>query len=322
MKLPRRAFLHLAAGAAALPATLQIASAQSYPTRPVRIIVGFPAGTTPDVIARLAAQWLSERLGQQFAVENRPGASSNLAAEAVIRAPPDGYTLLFVTAANAINATLYENLNFDLGRDIVPVTGIVRVPNIMEVSTSFPARTVPEFIAYAKANPGKINMASPGNGTTPRLTGELFKMMTGIDMTVVTYRENPMPDLLAGRTDVYFGSSESVEYIRTGKLRALAVTSAQRSPALPDVPAVSEFVPGYEGASWEALGAPSNTAPEIVEKLNAAMNAGLADAGLKARFADLGGTPLAGSSAELGKFIAEDIDKWRKVIKFFGIKAE
>lgn len=321
MRLARRKFLHLA-WAAALPALPRIAEAQAYPTRPVRIIVGFPAGTTPDVIARLAAQWLSERLGQQFAVENRPGASSNLAAEVVARAPSDGYTLLFVTAANAINATLYENLNFDLGRDIAPVTGIVRVPNIMEVSPSFPAKTVPEFIAYAKANPGKINMASVGNGTTPRLTGELFKMMTGIDMAVVTYRENPIPDLLAGRVDVFFGSSESIEYIRAGKLHALGVTSAQRSPALPDVPAIAEFVPGYQGGSWEALGAPKSTAPEIVEKLNAAMNAGLADAGLKARFADLGGTPLAGSAAELGKFIAEDIDKWGKVIKFFGIKAE
>src|SRR5580698_3084984 len=311
----RRNFLQFAAATAAVSAMPRRALALDYPNHPVRLVIGFPPGGPTDIYGRLIGQWLSQRLGQPFVIENRPGAGSTIGVSEVVHSAPDGYTLILVSTSAAISATFYSNLDFNLVRDIAPVCGVTLVPMVMVVHPSVPAGTVPEFIAYAKANPGKINMASVGNGTTPRLTGELFKMMTGIDMAVVTYRENPIPDLLAGRVDVFFGSSESIEYIRAGKLRALGVTSAQRSPALPDVPAIAEFVPGYQGGSWEALGAPKSTAPEIVEKLNAAMNAGLADAGLKARFADLGGTPLAGSAAELGKFIAEDIDKWGKVIK-------
>ena len=276
MKLPRRQFLHLAAGAAALPAVSRIAWAQAYPTRPVRIIVGFAAGGAADIIARLIGQWLSERLGQPFVIENRPGAGSNIATEAVVRAPPDGYTLLLVGTANAINATLYDKLNFNFIRDIAPVAGIIRVPNVMVVNPSVPAKTVPEFIAYAKANPGKINMASGGIGTAAHVSGELFKMMAGVDMVHVPYRgaAPALTDLLGGQVQVMFASMpSSIEHIRAGKLRALAVTTATRSEALPDIPTVGEFVPGYEASAWYGVGAPKDTPAEIVDKLNKEINA-------------------------------------------------
>jgi tripartite-type tricarboxylate transporter receptor subunit TctC len=325
MKLPRRQFLHLAAGAAALPVVSQVATAQTYPTRPVRVTVGFPAGGVADILARLIGQRLSERLGQPFIVENRPGASSNVATEAVVRAPPDGYTLLMVGTPNAINATLYDKLNFDFIRDIAPVASINRGPLVMEVNPLVPARTVPEFIAYAKANPGKINMASPGNGTAGHVAGELFKMMTGVNMLHVPYRGTPqaITDLLGGQMQVTFDPViSSIEHIRAGKLRALAVTTATRSEALPDIPTVADFVPGYEATQWNGIGAPRNTPAEIVDKLNKEFNAVLADPGIKVRFADLGLTVLAGSPAGLGKFIAEETEKWGKVVKLAGIKPE
>jgi tripartite-type tricarboxylate transporter receptor subunit TctC len=325
MKLPRRRFLHLAAGAAALPTVTRFAWAQAYPSRPVRIIVGFAAGGGVDIAARLIGQWLSERLGQQFIIENRPGAGTNIATETVARAPADGYTLLLVNPANAVNATLYDKLNFNFMNDFAPVAGIMRVPNIMQVNPSVPAKTVPEFIAYAKANPGKVNMASGGSGGGDHMAVELFKMMTGLVMIHVPYRgaAPALTDLIGGQVQVMFASlPASIEYIRAGKLRALAVTTATRSEALPDIPAVSELVPGYEASNWYGVGVPKKTPVEIVEKLNREINAAFVDPRMKARFADLGGTSLAGSPADFGKLIADETEKWGKVVKFAGLKPE
>ena len=325
MKLPRRQVLHLAAGAAALPAVSRLAWAQAYPTRPVRLIVPFgPAGAS-DITARLIGQWLSERLGQQFVIENRPGAGGNIGTEAVVRAAPDGYTLLYVTTPNAVNATLYDKLNFNFIRDIAPVAPIVRFPYIMVVNPSVPAKTLPEFIAYAKANPGKINMASVGIGSTPHINGELFKVMTGTNMVHVPYRSAAavMTDLLSGQVQLYFGTTaSSLEYVRTGKLRALAVTIERRLDALPDIPTVGDFVPGYEATNWYGIGAPRNTPVEVIEKLNKETNAGLAEPKIKARLADLGGAVLALSPAEFEKLIADETEKWGKVVKFLGTKAD
>ena len=325
MKLPRRRFLHLAGGAVALPALPRFAAALDYPVRPVHIVVGFPPGGTTDIFARLIGQWLSERLGQQFIIENRPGASANIGTETVVRAVPDGYTLLNDSVANAITATLYDKLSFNFIRDITPVASIARVPLVMEVNPSVPARTVPEFIAYAKSNPGKLSMASPGNGTAGHVAGELFKMMTGIDMVHVPYRGGApaLTDLLGGRVQVIFDPMpETIEYIRADKLRPLAVTSAVRSEALPDIPTVGEFVPGYEANLWDGIGAPRNTPAEIIDKLNNEINAVLADPKMKARLADLGAVPMPMTPAEFGKYIADDTEKWAKVIKFAGIKLE
>jgi tripartite-type tricarboxylate transporter receptor subunit TctC len=325
MKLPRRKFLRLAAGAAALPAVSHFAWAQTYPTRPVRLVVGFPPGGGTDIIARLIGEWLSERLGQQLVIENRPGAGSNIATEGVVRAAADGYTLLLVSAAHAINATLYDRLNYNFLRDIAPVAGVIRVPNLMEVNPSLPPKSVPEFIAYAKANPGKVNYASGGNGTAQHLSGELFKMMTGVVMVHVPYRGDApaLTDLIGGQVQVMFGSiPPSVEHIRAGKLRALAVTTATRSEALPDIPTVSDFVPGYEASAWYGIGAPRNTPAEIVDKLNKEINAALSDPKIKARLADLGGTVLSGSPADFGKLIADETEKWGKVIRAANIKPE
>jgi len=325
MKVPRRKFLHLAVAAAALPVVSEITRAQTYPARPVRVIVPFGSAGATDIVARLIGQWLSERLGQPFVIENRPGAGGNLGIEAVVRAPPDGYTLALVGAPSAINATLYEKLNFNFIRDIAPVANIIRFPNVMVVNPSVPAKTVPEFIAYAKANPGKLNMASPGNGSTPHVTGELFKMMTGINMVHVPYRSVAagMTDMLSGQVQVTFGTAAStLTYIRAGTLRALAVTTATRSEALPDLPAIAEFVTGYEASAWFGVGAPRNTPAEIVNKLNTEINACLADPGLKARLADLGGITLVGSPADFARLIAEETAKWAKVVKFSGAKAE
>ena len=325
MKLPRRKFLHLAAGAAALPAVSRFAWAQAYPTRPVRWVVGFAPGGATDIMARLMGQWLTERLGQPVVIENRPGAGSNIGTEAVVNAPPDGYTLLLISPAHAVNATLYDKLNFNFIRDIAPVASISREPNVMVVNLSVPAKTIPEFIAYAKANPGKINMASSGNGTSVHVSGELFKMMTGVNMVHVPYRgAGPaLTDLLGGQVQVMFATMPSaIEYIRAGKLRALAVTTAARSAALPDIPTVGEFVPGYEASSVFGVGVPKNTPAEIVDKLNKEINAALADPKMKARLADLGGTPLAGSPADFGKLIAEETEKWAKVVKFSGARPD
>jgi tripartite-type tricarboxylate transporter receptor subunit TctC len=325
MKLPRRNFLHLAAGAAALPAASRIAWAQAYPTRPVRLIVGFAPGGTTDITARLIGQWLSERLGQQFLIENRTGAATNIATEAVVRAPADGYTLLLVTASNAINATLYDKLGFNFIRDIAPVAGIIRYPLVMQVNPSFPAKTVPEFISYAKSNPGKVSYGSGGIGTSIHVASELFKMMAGIEMIHVPYRGGApaMTDLMGGQIQVVFNPlPESMEHIKAGKLRPLAVTGATRSEALPDVPTVGDFVPGFEASALQGIGAPKDTPAEIVDKLNKEINAGLADPRLKARFADLGATVFVVSPADFGKFIADETEKWAKVIKFAGAKAE
>jgi len=324
MKLPRRRFLHLAAGAAALPAVSRVARAQAYPSRPVRIIVGFPAGGPNDFHARLMGQWLSEQLGQQFIVENRPGAGGNTGTEAVVRAAPDGYTLLLASSSDAINATLYDRLPFNFLRDIAPVAGIIRNRLVVEVNPSFPAKTIPELIAYAKANPGKIDMASGGNGSAMHVAGELFKMMTGVSMVHVPYRgEAPaLTDLISGQVQVMFGTvTASLAYIRAGKLRALAVTTTTRSEALPEVPPVGDFVPGYEVSTWVGIGAPRGTPPEVIERLNREINAGLQSPSIMARYADLGATAFAGSPADFGKFMAEDTEKWAKVIKFAGIKA-
>jgi tripartite-type tricarboxylate transporter receptor subunit TctC len=325
MKLRRRQFLQFAAGAAALPAMSRFAWAQSYPTRPVRIVVPFAPGGPTDVVARLISQWLSERLGQQFVVDNRPGAGGNIGTEAVVRVPPDGYTLLLVTPPSAINATLYAMLSFNFIRDIAPVAGIIRQPLIMQVSPSVPAKTVPEFIDYAKSNPGKLSMASAGNGSVPHVAGELFKMMSGVDMVHVPYRGGvpALTDLLGGQVQVYFGTvSGSVEHIKTGKVRGLAVTTATRLEALPDIPTVGEFLPGYEASTWQGIGAPKHTPNEIVDRLNKEINAGLADPTTRARLADLGGTVLAGSPADFGKLIADETEKWAKVIRVAGIKAQ
>jgi tripartite-type tricarboxylate transporter receptor subunit TctC len=321
MKLPRRRFLHLAAGAAALPVASQIARAQAYPTRPVRIIVPFPAGQATESVARLMAQSLSERLGQGFVIENRTGAGGNIGTEAVVRAPPDGYTLVLTGLSSVFNVTLYEKLNFDFIRDIAPVASIGGSPYVMVVNPAVPAKTVPEFIAYAKANPGKINMASSGNGAVSHVFGELFKMMTGTNMIHVPYRGGYVPDLLGGQTQVVFGTIAScIQLIVTGKLRALAVTTATRSPTLPDVPAMGETVPGYDATQWYGLGAPRNTPVAIVGKLNSEINAGLADPTLTARLAGIGVDPMSMTSADFGNLIADETEKWGKVIRAANIK--
>ena len=325
MKLPRRKFLHVAAGAAALPALPRVASALDYPTRPVHLLVGFAAGGPLDTSARLIGQWLSERLGQPFVIENRPGAGSNLATEIVARAPPDGYTLLEASAANAWNAALYDNLSFNFIRDIALVAGVRRAAGVMEVNPSVPVRTVPEFIAYARANPGRINMATGGAGSAPHLYGELFKMMAGVDLVTVNYRGSApaLPDLIAGQVQVMFDVViSSIGHIRAGKLRPLGVTTTARLDVLPDVPPISDFLPGYEASSWDGIGAPANTTPEIVGILNKQVNAALADPTFKTRLADLGAEPFAGSPAEFGKFIVDYTEKWGKVIRAAGIKAE
>jgi tripartite-type tricarboxylate transporter receptor subunit TctC len=326
MKLPRRRFLYLAAGAATLPAVSRIAWAQAYPARPVRIIVGFAPGGTTDIAARLIGQWLSERLGQPFVIENRPGASTTIGTEVVVRAPADGYTLLLATTASAINTTLFEGkLSYNFLRDIAPIASIISAPNVMVVNPSVPAKSVPEFIAYAKANPRKLNMASPGTGSPPHLFGELFMMMTGTSMIHVPYRGSgpALVDLLAGQVQVGFDPMPaSIEYIRAGKLRALAVTTAKRSEVLLDIPALSDFLPGYEASFWGGFGAPKDTPVEIVDKLNKEINAGLADPKIKARLADLGGTPLPGSPADFAKLLADDTEKWAKVIRAANIKPD
>jgi len=323
VKLLRRRFLRLAVGAVALPAVSCVARAESYPSRPVHVVVGFPPGSGPDIVARLLGQKLLERLGQSFIVENRPGAGSNIATETVVRAPADGYTLLFAAASNAINATLYANLTFDFMRDIAPVASVVSTPFVLASNLAVPAKTVPEFIAYAKANPGKVNMASPGNGTTPHLCGELFKMMTGVDIVHVPYRANYMPDLLGGQVQIAFSTAtQLVEYISAGKLRALGVTSAMRIEALPDVQAIGESVPGYEGIGWFGVGVPKGTPSEIVEKLNAEVNAAVANPDIKGRLVALGVVPMSMTSAAFGKFIATETEKWAKVIKVAGIKPQ
>jgi tripartite-type tricarboxylate transporter receptor subunit TctC len=325
MKLPRRNFLHLAAGAAALPSMSCFAWAQAYPTRPVRLIVGFAAGGGYDIVARLIGQWLSERLGQAFVIENRPGAATNIATEAVVRAPPDGYTLLLIGSTNAINATFYQKLNFNFIGDIAPVSSITQQPQAMLANPSFPAKTIPELIDYAKANTGKVNMSSPGAGTISHLAGELFKMMAGVNLVHVPFGGNgpALTALLGGQVEVSVASlPSSIEYIRTGKLRGLAVTTAMRAEALPDVPSVGEFVTGYDVTAWYGVGAPKGTPVDIIDKLNRELDAGLADPKLKARLADFGGTPLALSPADFGKFIAQEIEKWGKVIRATNIKAD
>jgi len=325
MKTHRRQFLQLATGAAALPALSRVARAQSYPTRPVRLIVSVPAGGSPDIIGRLIGQWLSERLGQPFVVENKPGASANIGTELVVKAPPDGGTLLLAMSANAINPALYHHLNFNFIRDTVPVASIARIPLVMDVNLSIPAKTVPEFIAYAKANPGKINLASAGSGTPLYVAGELFKMMAGVKMTDVLYQGEAaaMPDLLSGQVQALFGvMPASLGYIRSGKLRALAVTTATRQQVLPDVPAMAEFLPGYEASGWYGIVAPKGTPPEIVDTLNKQVNAALADPKMRKRFTDLGCDVFTGSPADFEKFIENETAKWAKVIKFAGIKTD
>jgi tripartite-type tricarboxylate transporter receptor subunit TctC len=326
MKLARRQFLHLAAGAAALAAVSPMARALTYPTRPVRMIIGFPAGGSPDIVARLVGHWLSERLGQQFVIENRPGAAGNIGTEVAVRAPPDGYTILLAGSANATSAALYNRLNFDFIRDIVPVAGIMRVPNVMVVNPSLPVKTVAEFIAYAKANPGKVNFASSGNGSTLHLAGELFKVMTGVNMVHVPYRGGApaaVTDMLGGQVQVMFDNmTNSIEHIRAGKLRALAVTTATRWAGLPDIPTVGDFVPGFEVSAWYGVGVPRNTPADIVETLNKEINAALADPNMKARLSDLGGTVLPGSPADFGKLIADETEKWAKVIRAANIKPQ
>jgi tripartite-type tricarboxylate transporter receptor subunit TctC len=325
MNFPRRKFLQLTAGAAALPALPPIARAQAYPAKPVRFIIGYTSGGSADITARLMGQWLSDRLGQPFIVESRPGAGTNIATEAVVRSPPDGYTIFLVAPANAINATLYDKLNYNFLRDIAPVAGIIRFPNVMEVNPLVPAKTVPEFIAYAKANPGKINMASSGNGSTIHMSGELFKMMTGINMVHIPYRGGApaLTDMLGGQVQVMFDNvPTSLEHIRSGALRPLAVTTATRLGLLPDVPTVAEFVPGYESSAWYGIGVPRNTPPEIIDLLNRVVNAGLTDPNLKTRFTDLSAVVLPGSPADFGKLLVDETEKWGKVVKFAGVKAD
>jgi tripartite-type tricarboxylate transporter receptor subunit TctC len=324
MKLARRRFLHLAALALGVPAIAR-ATAQAYPAHPVRIDVGFAAGGAPDIAARLIAQWLSERFGQQFVIENRPGAGGNIATEAVIEAPADGYTLLMAGLQNAVNATLYEKLKYDFVRDMVPVASVDHENYCMEVHPSFPAKTVGEFIAYAKANPGKLNMASPGNGTGPHMAGELFKIMAAVDMVHVPYRGSPpaLTDLLAGQVQMMFSPmSSSIEYVKAGKLRGLAVTSGTRSEALPDLPTIGEFIPGYEATGWFGICAPKKTPAEIVDRLNQEINAGLADPKIRARFADLGATVFAGSPSGFAKHIADETEKWGKVVRTANLRAD
>ena len=325
MKCPRRQFLQLALAAAAASWFPHSASALDYPTRPVRLIVPVAAGGGADIVARLMGQWLSERLGQQFIVEDRPGGGTNIGTEMVARAPADGYTLLLVNLTHAINATLYEKLNYNFVRDLAPVAGIIGVSNVVEIHPSVPAKTLPEFIAYAKANPGKINMGSAGNGSSSHMAGELFKMLAGVNLVHVPYRgQGPaMTDLLGGQLQVIFATTPgTTEYVRIGRLHALAVTTAVRAEALPDVPTVADFVPGYESSQWYGVGAPKSTPTEIVDKLNQEVNAALVDSRMKARLADLGGTVLPGSPADFGKLITEEIEKWGKVVKFAGIKAD
>src|SRR5580658_7918803 len=323
MKLPRREFLHFAAGGIALAGTSRIVRAETYPARPVHIIVGFPPGAASDINARLIGDWLSQRLGQQFIVDNRPGAGSNVGTEAAAHAPPDGYTLLLVTPPNAINASLYDNLNFNFLRDIAPVASIMRTPMVMEVNASLPIKSMAEFIAYAKANPGRLNFASSGNGTGSHVAAELFKFMTGIDMVHVPYRgpAQALTDLISGRVQVMFDVlTSSIAHIRAGEVRALAVTTAARSAALPDVPTVADTVPGYESSGWAGIGTPANTPPDIVATLNGAIGAGLADAKVQASLADLGAAPMSMTAAEFGRFLADETAKWAKVVKFANIK--
>jgi tripartite-type tricarboxylate transporter receptor subunit TctC len=325
MEVARRQFLHLVACTASLLGATRTAAAQTYPARPVRLIEGFGAGGTPDIVARLIGQWLSEHLGQSFVVENRTGAGGTIGTEAVVRAPADGYTLLVVTTANAVDASFYDKLNYNFIRDTTPVASVMRTPFVMEVNPSFPAKSVAEFIAYAKANPRRLNMASAGNGTSTHLTGELFKMMSGVDMVHVAYRSGPqaITDLIGGQVQVYFGPMPaSIEFIRSGGLRALAVTTATRSEVLPDVPSLAEFVPGYETSYWVGLAAPKDTPAAIIERLNDAINAGLADAGMQGRLAQLGASAFAGSPAEFGRFIGEETEKWAKVVKFSGARPQ
>jgi tripartite-type tricarboxylate transporter receptor subunit TctC len=324
-KLPRRKFLFLAAGAAALPAVARIAAAQTYPARPVRLISSFAAGGPNDLLARLIGQWLSERLGQPFIIDNRPGAGGNIGAEVAAKASPDGYTLLMVAPANVVNVTLYDKLDFNFMRDIAPVGGLTRVPEVMEVNPSFPAKTVPEFIAYARANPGKINMASGGKGSAAHVAGELFMMMTGVDMVHVAYRglAPALTDLLAGQVQVIFDSvPNSIAHIRAGRLRALATTTATRLEALPDIPTVSETVPGYEASALAGVGAPRATPPEIIATINREINAALADPKMRTRLADLGGTPIPGSPDDYGRMLAAEIEKWAKVVRTAHIKLD
>ena len=325
MRLSRRKFLHLAGGMATFPAVLRMAKAENYPYKPVRFIIGYTPGGSADISARLIGQWLSERLGQSFIVESRPGAGSNIGTEAVIRSPPDGYTILLVAPANAINATLYRKLNYNFIRDVAPVAGIIRFPNVMEVNPSVPAKTVPEFIAYAKANPGKINFASSGNGSTIHMSGELFKMMTGVDIVHVPYRGSAqaLTDMLGGQVQVMFDNvPTSLEHIRSGKLRPLAVTTSMRSEVLPDVPTMVDFVPGYESSAWYGVAVPKGTPPEIIDMLNRAINAGLADPKLRARFAELSAAVLPGSPDDFGKLLVDETEKWAKVVKFSGASAD
>jgi tripartite-type tricarboxylate transporter receptor subunit TctC len=325
MKLPRRRFLCLAVGAAAAPIAAQIAAAQTYPTRPVHMIVGFTAGGGADITARLIGQWLSDRLGQSFVIENRPGADSNIGTAAVVNASPDGYTLLLALVPNAVNAALYQNLNFNFIRDIAPVAGIIRVPQVVLVNPSVPATTIPELIAYAKANPGKVNLASAGTGSAPHMAGELFNAMAQIKMVHVPYRGQApaLTDLLGGQVQVLFATTPgTTDFISTGKLRALAVTTASRAEVLPDLPTVGDFLPGYEASQWYGVCAPKNTPAAIIDRLNKEINAALADPGMKARFADIGGEPLAGSPTAFGKLIADETEKWAKVVKFAGLKSE
>jgi tripartite-type tricarboxylate transporter receptor subunit TctC len=325
MKFPRRQFLHLAVGAAALPAVSRFAWAQAYPTRPVRLVVGFPPGGPTDIVARLMGQWLLERLGQPLVIENRPGAGGNIATQAVINAPADGYTLLMASHANAINATLYSNLGFNFIRDVTPVAGLVQVPNVLEVNPAVPANTVAELIAYAKSNPGKLSYASAGNGTSAHLAAELFKTMTGVELLHVPYRGSgpALVDMLSGQVQVMFDAiPSSIEHIKAGKLRALAVTTARRSDALPDVPVIADTVPGYDTSGWFGVGAPAGTPVEIVEKLNKEINAGLADPKMKARFAELGASTMITTPADFVTYVAAETDKWAKAVKFSGAKAD
>ena len=325
MKLPRRQFLHLAGAAIALPAASRIARAQSYPSRPLRMIIGYPPGGSADITARLTGQWLSEQLGQPVVIESRPGAATNLATEAVVRAAPDGYTLLLVAPANAINATLYDKLNFTFLSDIAPVAGIIRFPNVVVVNPSLPIKTIPDLIAYAKANPGKLNMASSGNGLTIHMSGELFKMMTGINMIHVPYRGGApaLTDLMGGQVQVMFDNlPTSAEHVKAGKLRGLAVTSTQRSAVLPDLPTVADFLPGYEASAWYGLAMPKHTPGEVIDRINKAANAILADPKAQARFAELGASLLPGSAADFGKLLVDETEKWGKVVKFAGAKPD
>jgi tripartite-type tricarboxylate transporter receptor subunit TctC len=325
MKFPRRRFLQLAAGAAALPAVSQTAKAQAYPARPIRLIVGYTPGGSADLTSRLMGQWLSERLGQSFVIENRPGGGTSIATEAVVRAPPDGYTLLLAAPANAINATLYDKLNFNFLRDVEPVAGLIRFPNVVVVNPSVPVKSIPELIAYAKANPGKLNMASSGNGSTIHMSGELFKMLTGINMVHVPYRGGApaLTDLIGGQVHVMFDNIPTcAEHVKSGKLRGLAVTSTTRSEVLPDLPTVADFLPGYEASAWYGIVAPKNTPAEVIDRLNKEINGVLADAAAKTRFAELGAILLPGSAADFGKLLADETDKWGKVVKFSGARVD